>query len=148
MGTAMATSILVSGAAGGRQGSTGHHVARLLLERGVPVRGFVHRADARAERLHRLGAEIVGGDFLDLASVRAARAGVRRALFSYPVQEGLLDATAIFAPAARDADVELVVNLSQLLARPDIQPTPHQQRHWLSEQVLDWANVGAVHLDA
>jgi uncharacterized protein YbjT (DUF2867 family) len=139
--------ILVTGAAGGGQGATGNLVTRMLLQKGVPVRAFVHRADERSAELNALGAEIVEGDFLDIQSVREAFAGIRRAYFAYPVQSGLLDATAIFASAAREAGVELLVNLSQLLPRPE-QPTPHQRRHWLSEQIFDWANVGAVHLDA
>ena len=44
--------------------------------------------------------------------------------------------------------LELVVNLSQLLTRRGNHPTPHQKRHWLSEQIFDWAEIGAVHLDA
>jgi uncharacterized protein YbjT (DUF2867 family) len=41
-----------------------------------------------------------------------------------------------------------VVNLSQWLQPTGEQPTPHQARHWLVEQIFDWADVGAVHLDA
>jgi uncharacterized protein YbjT (DUF2867 family) len=142
------STILVTGAAGGRQGSTGHHVARLLLECDHPVRAFVHTLDERSDRLRALGADVVAGDLRDSRSVRAAMAGIDRAFFSYPVQDGLLDATATFAAAAREAGCGLLVNLSQLLTRPGDQPTPHQTRHWLSEQVFDWANVGAVHLNA
>ena len=75
-------------------------------------------------------------------------AGIRRAYFAYPVQAGLLEAAGIFAYAARSAGVEQVVNLSQWLQPGDEQPTPHQTRHWLAERVFDWAEVGAVHLDA
>jgi uncharacterized protein YbjT (DUF2867 family) len=148
--------ILVTGAAGGRrqgvsaQGSTGFHVARLLLEREKPVRALVHRQDERSDDLRELGAEVVEGDLLDIRSVRSALAGVGRAYFTYPVQPGLLDATVTFAAAAHDAGLEQVVNLSQLLSRTTggVQPTPHQNRHWLAEQVLDWADIGAVHLNA
>jgi hypothetical protein len=75
-------------------------------------------------------------------------AGIRRAYFAYPVQEGLLEAVGIFGYAARSAGVEQVVNLSQWLQPGDQQPTPHQTRHWLAERIFDWAEVGAVHLDA
>src|SRR5262245_48451114 len=98
--------VLVTGAAGGGQGATGRHVTRLLRERGVTVRAFVHRRDERSDALRDLGAQVVEGDFLDLRSVRAAMAGVRRAYFAYPVQDGLLDATAIFGAAARESGVE------------------------------------------
>jgi len=140
--------ILVTGAAGGSQGSTGFHVTRLLWDKGSPVRAFVHRLDERSDRLRALGAEIVEGDLRDFRSVAAALNGIHRAYFAYPVQEGLLDAAATFAAAARSAGVEQVVNLSQWLQPDGEQPTPHQARHWLVEQIFDWADVGAVHLDA
>src|SRR5262245_56711717 len=101
--------ILVTGATGGRQGSTGGRVARLLMERAVPVRAFVHQLDERANWLERAGAEVVAGDLLDYPSVRSAMQGVRRAFFTYPVDDGLIDATAVFAAAALDAGLELVV---------------------------------------
>ncbi|WP_167104996.1 NmrA family NAD(P)-binding protein [Mycobacterium sp. DL592] len=140
--------ILVTGAAGGTQGSTGLHVTRLLRERGEPVRAFVHHLDDRSERLRAWGAEVVQGDLLDLPTVTAAMDGVDRAYFAYPVQDGLLQAAATFAAAARSAGVEQVVNLSQWLQPDGAHPTPHQTRHWLVEQVFDWALIGAVHLDA
>jgi uncharacterized protein YbjT (DUF2867 family) len=140
--------ILVTGAAGGRQGSTGRHVVRLLRERGVPVRALVRRDDERVGALRTLGADVVVGDLLDRASVRRAVSGVARAYFAYPVQEGLLEATATFAAAARETGVERVVNLSQFLTPDGDLPTPHQNRHWLAERVFDWAGIGVVHLDA
>ena len=140
--------VLVTGAAGGSQGSTGLHVTRLLLDNGRRVRAFVHRLDDRSDRLRALGAEVVEGDLRDFMSVAAALSGVRRAYFAYPVQEGLLEAAATFAAAAQSADVEQVVNLSQWLQATGEQPTPHQARHWLVERIFDWAGIGAVHLDA
>jgi uncharacterized protein YbjT (DUF2867 family) len=140
--------VLVTGAAGGLQGSTGFNVTRLLLDKGRPVRAFVHRLDDRSDRLRALGAEVVDGDLRDFGSVAAAMDGIHRAYFTYPVQEGLLEAAATFAAAARAAGVEQVVNLSQWLQPSGEQPTPHQARHWLAEQIFNWADVGAVHLDA
>ncbi|MGH3632571.1 MAG: NmrA family NAD(P)-binding protein [Mycobacterium sp.] len=102
--------VLVTGAAGGRQGSTGFNVTRLLLERGQPVRSFVHRLDERSDRLAALGADVVVGDLHDLRSVTDAMASVQRAYFTFPVQEGLLEATATFAAAGRAAGVEQIVN--------------------------------------
>jgi uncharacterized protein YbjT (DUF2867 family) len=140
--------VLVTGAAGGNQGSTGFHVTRLLLDKDRPVRAFVHRLDDRSDRLRALGADVVEGDLRDFRSVAAAMDGIRRAYFAYPVQEGLLEAAGTFAATARLAGVEQVVNLSQWLQPGGEQPTPHQARHWLAEQIFDWADVGAVHLDA
>ncbi len=136
-----ANPILVTGATG----KTGMPVVRLLRERGLPVRAFVHRLDQRSEELKALGAEVVVGDFLDLASVRAAIKGVKRVYFCYPPGDGLLEATTHFAVAARDEGVEAVVNMSQITVREEAKsPLTHQ--HWLAEQVLDWACVGASHI--
>ncbi|WP_281395542.1 NAD(P)H-binding protein [Nonomuraea endophytica] len=139
--------ILVTGAAGGSQGGTGRMVAELLLERGHHVRAFVRQDDHRAEELRKRGAEVVVGDLREISQVVKAFDGVSRVYFTYPVTAGLLDATASVAAAARRAGVERVVEVSQLDASPEAF-TPRMRRHWLSEQVFDWAEVGAVHLRA
>jgi NAD(P)H dehydrogenase (quinone) len=45
--------------------------------------------------------------------VRAALEGVQRAYFNYPLGEGLVEAAVMFAQAAKEQDLELIVNLSQ-----------------------------------
>jgi hypothetical protein len=55
----MSHTILVTGAAGGQQGSTGRLVATRLLKQGLSVRAFVHKLDARCDELLKHGAEIV-----------------------------------------------------------------------------------------
>src|SRR5262249_47779438 len=139
------TPILVTGAAGGQQGSTGNSVARFLLERGLRVRAFVHRIDQRSDELSARGAEVMQGDLLDIASVGRARAGVRRAFFVCPVRPGLLEATTTFAVAAKDAGLEIVVNTDHLNTAEDA-ASPHTRHHWLAEQILNFAGVGATHL--
>ena len=84
--------ILVTGAAGGTEGSTGRLVESLLMERGIPVRALVHKLDARSDQLRKQGAEVVEGDLLNPASVQAAMRNVRRAYFTYPVADGLAKA--------------------------------------------------------
>ncbi|GAA2094131.1 NmrA family NAD(P)-binding protein [Streptomyces albiaxialis] len=147
MATAATGPILVTGAGGGQQGSTGRHVVRLLRERGHEVRAFVHTDDARADALRALGAEVVAGDLREITDVLPALRGVRRAYFTYPVTDGLLEATGTFAAAARREGVERVVEVSQLAADPHA-GTPRMRLHWVSEQVFDWAGIGAVHLRA
>ena len=88
----MAHPILVTGAAGGAQGSTGRKITSLLLEQRIPVRALVHKLDSRSEELRQQGAEVVEGDLLNSASVQAAMRNVRRAYFTYPVTDGLLEA--------------------------------------------------------
>lgn len=139
--------ILVTGAAGGTQGKTGRQVAEVLLQRGCRVRAFVHRQDQRSEYLRGLGAEVFVGDLLDFQSMRNASAGVIAVYFAYPVQAGLLEATANMAVAARDAGVERLVDLVMLSSSPAA-PTARMRQNYLSEQVMDWAGIGAVHLKA
>jgi len=143
----MAKPVLVTSAAGGRQGKTGRHVSEMLLARGVPVRAFVRKLDERSERLRALGAEIFEGDFLDIRSVQRATEGVSAIYFAYPVQDGLMDATAIMALAAREAKVERLVNLVMLQSSPDA-PTPRMRQNYLSEQVFEWAGIGTAHIRA
>lgn len=129
----------------GATGKTGAPIVRMLTERGVPVRALVHRRDDRADRLEALGARVIVGDFLDLSSIRGAVKGVKSLYFCYPPIEGLLEATSHMAVAARDEGVETLINMSQITAREGA-PSPISRAHWVSEQVLDWADVGAVHI--
>jgi uncharacterized protein YbjT (DUF2867 family) len=152
----MSHPILITGAAGGPQGSTGRLVANILLEQGIPVRAFVHKLDARSDELRLQGAEVIEGDLLNPASVLAAMKEVKRAFFTYPVADGLLEAATIFAEAARDRGLELVVNNSQFQGTPEdptyrnLQSAPsfRNLQHRLADRIFDWAQVGAVHLQA
>jgi uncharacterized protein YbjT (DUF2867 family) len=152
----MSNPILVTGAAGGTQGSTGRLVASLLLERGIPIRALVHKLDSRSDELRKQGAEVVEGDLLNPGSVQAAMRNVKRAYFTYPVADGLLEAATIFAAAARDAGLELVVNNSQFQGTPDdpdFRDLQHAAsfcnlQHRLANRIFDWAQVKAVHLQA
>lgn len=143
----MSEPVLVTGAAGGSQGSTGRRTTSLLLEKGIPVRAFVHKLDARSDALRELGAEVVQGDLLDRESVRVSLTGIKRAYFTYSVSDGLLEATTIFAMAAREAGTELVVNNSQLQGARKA-PSFRNMQHGLADHIFDWAEVGAVHLHA
>ena len=143
----MAKPVLVTSAAGGRQGKTGRHVSEMLLKRGIPVRAFVHKIDERSEHLRALGADIFAGDFLDVRSVQRAVHGTSSVYFAYPVQDGLLDATAAMAVAAREAGITRLVNLVMLQSSVDA-PTPRMRQNYLSEQVFEWAGIGAVHVRA
>jgi uncharacterized protein YbjT (DUF2867 family) len=139
--------VLVTGAAGGQQGQTGRHVAELLLARGVPVRAFVHRLDPRSDHLRAIGAEVVQGDFLDIQSVQRAVHGASSIYFAYPVQDGLLDATAAMAVAARAAGISRLVDMVMLQSSLDA-PTPRMRQNYLSEQIFEWAGIGAAHIRA
>jgi len=128
----------------------------MLLQRGMPVRALVHKLHSRSDELRQQGAEVVKGDLLDSASVHAAMRSIRRAYFTYPVTDGLLEAATTFAAAARDAGMELVVNHSQHQGTPGDPAFRGLTRvasfrnlqHRLADRIFDWARVGAVHLQA
>src|SRR5260370_20610452 len=132
---------LVTGGAGDSGGATGEEI----LARGVHGRALAHRQDDRAKRLQGLRAEVVFGDFLNLDDVRAALQGVAGAYFCYPIRPGIVQATAIFAHAAKEAGVACVVNISQVSARGDANSHAAQD-HWLAERVFDWSSLTVVHL--
>src|SRR5260370_13312910 len=135
------TKVLITGATG----ATGGYAVRQLLEKQHAVRVLAHRPDERSEQLLEAGAEVVFGDFLDFEAVRAALNGVQRAYFCYPISPGIGQATAQFAQAAKEAGVEVIVNMSQKSARSDAK-SEAARRHWLSELVFDWSGVPTVHL--
>jgi uncharacterized protein YbjT (DUF2867 family) len=99
---------------------------------------------------------VVEGDLLNPASVQAALRNIKRAYFTYPVADGLLEAATLFAATAREAGVELVVNNSQFQGTPDdpafrdLQRAPsfRNLQHRLADRIFDWAQVNAVHLQA
>ena len=152
----MSHTILVTGAAGGQQGSTGRLIAMSLLKQGISVRAFVHKLDARSDELRRHGAEVVAGDLLDPASVQTALKGVNRAYFSYPVQDGLLEATTIFADSASEEGLAFVVNNSQYQDTPELSTfrdlrgagSFRNLQHRLADRIFDWAEVETVHIQA
>ncbi|MFZ0679271.1 NmrA family NAD(P)-binding protein [Candidatus Binatus sp.] len=135
------TKFLITGATG----DTGGYTVRQLLEKNQAVRVLAHRPDERSEELQKSGAKVMFGDLLDFDSVRAALSGVDRAYFCYPICPGIVQATAQFAQAAKEAGVEVIVNMSQISARGDAKSEAARQ-HWLSERVFDWSGVPTVHL--
>jgi uncharacterized protein YbjT (DUF2867 family) len=152
----MSNSVLVTGAAGGQQGATGRRVTTHLLNQGISVRAFVRKVDARTDELRAEGADIFVGDLLNPTSVREAMKDIRRAYFTYPVADGLMEAATIFAAMARSQGLDLVVNNSQFQDTPEDTffgdligaPTRRNLQHRLTDRVFDWAEVGAVHVQA
>ena len=88
---------------------------------------------------------VVAGDYLDLDAMRAAVQGVRQAYFVYPVRPGIIQATAYFAQAAKEAGVEAIVNMSQIIAREDANSRSARD-HWVAERVFEWSGIAVTHL--
>jgi NAD(P)H dehydrogenase (quinone) len=124
--------ILVTAAAG----KTGAATALQLLAQGYPVRALVRREDGRSQRLKLAGAEIMVGSLEDLADLRAGLKGVQRAYFCPPLESGMLRKTAIFAAAAEEARLEVVVALSQWVTDP-LHPAIHAREKWLAGKLLE-----------
>lgn len=132
--------ILVTGATG----KTGTPTTLLLIEKGYPVRAFVHKQDHRSEALKRAGAEIFVGSLEDPIDVREAMRGVQRAYFCPPLAPGALRRATIFADSAEDAKLEVVVVLSQwLVDRTHL--SIHAREKYLSSKIFEWAsNLGVI----
>lgn len=135
------STVLVTAASG----DTGRPTVERLLEKGLRVRALVRKDDHRAQKLRDLGAEVVFGDMLSLRDIRAAMQGVQHAYFCYPLAEGLVEAAVIFAQAAKEQSVKLIVNMSHKQSRPYAR-SKATQNHWLSEQIFNWSGVPSTHL--
>lgn len=130
----------------GATGKTGIPVVEQALQAGLNVRAVIRREDHRSEQLRLAGAETVTGDVHDLQSVRRLVDGIDRIYFTYPPHlEHLVDATANVAIAARDAGVSALVNMSQITVRENARSALTRQ-HWLSENIFDLADIGAIHI--
>ena len=129
----------------GATGATGGQAIDVLLERGQRVRAFVHQHDDRSAHLAKRGVEIAVGDLLDFTTVRPALEGVSGAYFVYPIAPGLIEATAYFAQAAKEAAVSTVVNMSQVSARREAK-SHAAFNHWIGERVFDWSGLAVTHL--
>ncbi len=137
----MNTEILITGATG----TTGRYALEHLLSKGKKVRAMVRKLDERSEELQALGVEVVQGDFLDIVSLEKALSGIKRAYFLYPFIDHLPKAAGYFAQAARKNNVEMVVAMSQMGVSAG-SPSPATQNHYIAEHILDWADIGAVHI--
>jgi len=129
----------------GATGDTGRPTVKLLREKGYRVRALARREDQRAQDLRELGAEVVIGDMLNLNDMRKAIKGVTGAYFVFPLADGLVEASVVFAQAAKEEKLDLIVNMSQKQSRP-VAHSPATTRHWLTEQVFTWSGVPTVHL--
>lgn len=127
----MTPTILISSAAG----TTGYPTAMQLLEQGYAVRALVRQDDARAQRLAAAGAEVRVGDLANFTDVTEAVRGVQRAYFCAPWGPHMLYHATLFAVAAHEAGLEVVVNMSQWLADP-FHPSPATRASWMTDHLL------------
>jgi uncharacterized protein YbjT (DUF2867 family) len=127
----MKPSILITSAAG----TTGYPTSMQLLEHGYSVHALVRHDDARARRLAAAGADVHLGDLANLRDVTQAMRGVQRAYFCAPWGPHMLYHAALFAIAAHESKLEVVVNMSQWLADP-FHPAPATRASWMTDRLL------------
>ena len=116
-------------------GKTGFATVKQLLEAEYPVRAFVRRRNNRAINLERLGAELFIGDLSNTADLNCALLGVQRAYLCIPPAPNVLFHIIPFVIAAADAQLEVVVMMSQWLAHPQ-HPAIATRGIWLTERIL------------
>src|SRR4026209_479913 len=145
----MKTPILVTGAAG-RVGAVGRTVTELLLKQGKVVRAMVRNEDERAQALREMGAEVVVGDLLDLASMDRVIAACETMYFGMSVSDAYLEATVTSAAVAKHHGVKAFINMSQMtlsqMSITETTPSPQHKLHWLAEQALNWSGLPVVHV--
>lgn len=135
--------VLVTGATG----RTGSVAVTELLAKGFTVRAFVHRSDARSERLRSAGADVVVGDMFDFADLERAMTGVQRAYHCPPFAGNLLHSTMLFALAAEQARLEVVVLMSGWNPHP-AHPSMLSREHWMANNLYRWMpSVDVIHLN-
>jgi NAD(P)H dehydrogenase (quinone) len=144
--------ILVTGAAG-RVGSVGRKVVNDLRKDGYSVRAMVREDDDRAQSLRETGAQVVCGDLTNPVDVVRVLDGCKRAYFGTSVSASYLEASCIFAAAAKEKnDLEVLVNISQMtvsqMSLTNMTNSPQQKMHWLAEQVMNWSGIPVVHVRA
>jgi NAD(P)H dehydrogenase (quinone) len=123
--------IIVTGATG----KTGSVVTTELLKAGYPVRAMVHREDHRSARLKAQGAEIAVVDMSDVERVAEVLKDVQRAYFCPPYDPYMIQGAIAFAVAAKEAQLEHVVGLSQWLASPS-HPSLSTRQNWLVDRLF------------
>lgn len=126
-------------------GTTGQAAIVSLLEKGFQIRAMVRVEDERSQALQAQGIEVVQGNFHDITSLRKALSGIKRAYFCYPFIDGLPKAATNFAKAAKENGVESIVSMSQMNVHEG-SSSPATQNHLAAEDILDWADVGAIHI--
>ena len=145
----MANPILVTGAAG-RVDAIGRTVTELLLKQGKAVRAMVRNDDERAQALRDMGAEVVVGNLLDLASMHMVIAGCEMIYFGMSVSDAYLAATVNTAAVAKHHGVKAFINMSQMtvsqMSITETTSSPQHKLQWLSEQALNWSGLSVVHV--
>jgi NAD(P)H dehydrogenase (quinone) len=127
----------------GSTGKTGSVVVTELLKAGYPVRAMVRREDGRSTRLRALGAEIAVAEMSDVERIAHALSDVQRAYYCPPFDPYMIQGAAAFALAAKEAQLEHIVSITQWLASPS-HPSLMTRQHWLADRLFS-VMTGVAH---
>jgi hypothetical protein len=123
---------LVTGAADQLR-PVGRPATRLLIERGLAVRVLVGREDDRAAASRAAGADVVVGDFLELADVSRVLSGYERVLSGMSVSPEYAEMSLTTASVARKVAVDDLAKTSRIIGSlMSIQyksPMPQERQH-------------------
>lgn len=128
----------------GATGKTGGEVARQLAAIDMPFRALVRDPD-KAAHIRDLGAEVVGGDCADKASLAVALKGIGQAFLVLPNNEEQLVLEKMFTDACAAAGVRHIVYLSSLESVPESK-NPITQNHvaaqnYIRASGMDWTII-------
>lgn len=127
-------------------GNTGFQVALLLLSQGKDVRVMSRSKGEKVQVLIQKGAEHTLGGIDDEQAMEKAMVGIDKVYYCYPIMPLLLQSSKMFAKIARKENIKAVVNVGQYLSALSSHPSKQTREHKLSYQVLDDANIGAMHV--
>jgi len=99
--------------------------------------------DDRSKRLQDGASRSSSATCFDFGQVRSALNGTQ-GLLIYPIRPGIVQATAYFAQAAKEAGVDHRQHVADL--REGGREEPRRDRHWLSERVFDWSGLTVAHI--
>ena len=132
----------------GSPGNIGTPLAQHLLQKGRKIRLMVRnpkKQDQVVADLQSRGAEIVQGDFADLASLAHCFTGVESAFLLVPVALETAEWKGNFVRAAEQNGVKRIVNLSVSGAN-STSPIGLFRLHWEAEQILESSGIAWTHL--
>ncbi len=127
----------------GGTGFVGKHLIRRMRREGIAVRTIARNPD-RARELKELGAEIIGGDIFDKASLEEAAEGVERVIhlvgiiqesWSTTFQGVHVEGTRNLLEAAKQAGVRHFFFQSALGTRPNAKSAYHRTK-WEAEELV------------
>ncbi len=127
-------------------GKSGYPAVVQLLKDGFKVKILVRSRNEKSLSLEKLGAEIVIGDLVNYSDLKNALIDVSRVYYCHPFMPHLLENTKTFIKAAKEANLDAVVNMGQWLAEFDDQKSTHTIQTRYAYKLFEDAGINVIHL--